>query len=144
MSDRMPTPSAINLFDLLSSFGDPADGARELDIGRWINGRIISVLGTPNDGSSSDMAYGVSLVPAGASTPSHSHRAEELAMILDGSGEINIAGHIHSIRAGDILRTPPNLVHSTKASEEGPLAVLWVYAPAGSEKRWFAEDPQES
>lgn len=144
MSDRSPTPSVINLFDLIASFGDPSEGARELEIGRWINGRVIAVLGTPNDGSSSDMAYGVSLVPAGSITPSHSHRAEELAIILAGHGEINIDDHVHAVTAGDVLRTPPHLVHTTKASDDGSLAVLWVYAPTGSEDRWFAEDPKES
>lgn len=144
MNTRKPATSAINLFDLRASFGDPTDGTHDLKVGRWINGRVIAVLGTPNDGSSSDMAYGVSLVPAGATTPSHSHRAEELAMVLEGRGEINIDGQVHPVRAGDVLLTPPNLVHSTKASNDGSLSVLWVYAPAGSEERWFAEDPEES
>ena len=90
------------------------------------------------------MAFGVSVVPLGVSTPSHSHRAEELALILDGSGEITIDGRVHQVRAGDVLLTPPNLEHHTKASDGGSLSVLWVYAPAGSEERWLADEPEES
>lgn len=141
----MPTHdsvSPVNLDALRVELDRLKDG--EHGAGRWINGRVLSVLGSRGLGNASDMAFGVSLVPAGQSTPKHSHRAEELAVVLDGVGVITIDGISHEVRQGDLLRTPPHLVHSTRAAEAGPMYVLWVYAPPGSEDRWFADEVKES
>lgn len=113
-------------------------------VGAWVNGRIVAVLGSPEIATSSDLAYGLSVLPSGTTTPTHSHRAEEVALILDGSGVITVGEEEHPVARGDLFRTPPHAPHSTRATGAGPLQVLWVYAPAGSEQRWLAENPEES
>lgn len=112
--------------------------------GKWVNGRIVAVLGSPDQRTTTDFAFGVSVLPAGVETPTHTHRAEELALIIKGSGVINIGEVAHPVEQGDLLRTPAHAPHSTRAAATIPMHVLWIYAPAGSEQRWLAETPEES
>lgn len=104
-----------------------------------IGGRILSVQATPEQETSSDMALGVAVLPPGFSTPDHTHRAEEIAIILRGSGVITIEDEQIEVSEGSVVVTPPHLNHVTTASADGPLVVFWVYAPAGSETRWLAK-----
>jgi quercetin dioxygenase-like cupin family protein len=104
-----------------------------------IEGRILSVKATPENGSASKMSAGVSVLPSGFSTVPHSHEAEELAQVLSGTGEIVIDGVSYPVGAGDIVLTPSQSVHITIAGAEQPLVVWWIYAPAGSETRWLAQ-----
>lgn len=103
-----------------------------------IDGRVLSIRATPANGTSTHMAVGVSVLPSGYSTPPHEHEAEELATVLSGSGSITIDGVDHPVVPGDVVLTPSRSVHLTSAGPDGPLVVLWVYAPAGSEERWRA------
>lgn len=102
-----------------------------------IDERILSVKATPHDGSASDMSVGISVLPPGYSTPAHSHRAEELATVISGTGAIVIDGTRHEVRPGSIVLTPSQSEHVTIADSAGPLVVWWVYTPAGSEVRWL-------
>lgn len=106
-----------------------------------IDGRILGVRATPADGSAARMAMGLSVLPAGYSTPSHHHEAEEVATVLSGTGAIVIDGTEYPVSAGSVVLTPSMSEHVTVASADGPLVVWWVYAPAGSEQRWLAHDP---
>ncbi|MGB4135015.1 MAG: cupin domain-containing protein [Microbacterium sp.] len=101
-----------------------------------IEDRIVAVRATPERGTSRHMAAGVSVIPAGYSTPPHSHLAEEYAHVLSGDGVITIDGVGHPVARGDILLTPDQSVHVTTAGRE-PLAIWWIYGPAGSEGRWL-------
>jgi quercetin dioxygenase-like cupin family protein len=102
-----------------------------------IQGRVLAVQASPDLGSSEDMAWGVAALPAGFSAPEHTHRAEEFAMILRGSGTITIEGEVIAVSEGSVVVTPPHLRHLTTAGPEGPMVVYWVYGPAGSEGRWL-------
>ena len=112
-----------------------ADGGD--DRSALIEGRILSVKATPENGSSSKMAVGMAVLLADYEVPAHHHEAEELATILSGSGAIIIDGVEHPVSAGDVVLTPSNSVHITKSGPEGPMVVFWTYAPAGSENRWL-------
>lgn len=113
------------------------------DSAKWVNGRVIAVLASPELQNAISYATGVSIVPPGTSTPWHSHKAEELALIVKGKGVISI-GHDHiEVIAGDVVRTPPGIKHQTVAGDDSELVVFWVYAPPGSETRWFDDAPQE-
>lgn len=103
-----------------------------------IEGRVLSVQASPEQGRSDDMAWGIAALPAGFSVPEHTHRAEEFAMILRGSGVITIEDDEIPVTVGNVLITPPHLRHLTTAGPDGPLVVYWVYGPAGSESRWLA------
>jgi quercetin dioxygenase-like cupin family protein len=102
-----------------------------------IQGRVLAVQASPDLGSSEDMAWGVAALPVGYSAPEHTHRAEEFAMILRGSGTITIEDEAIAVSEGSVVVTPPHLRHLTTAGPDGPMVVYWVYGPAGSEGRWL-------
>jgi len=104
-----------------------------------IDGRVVAVFASPDLGSSADMAMGISALPPDYSTPVHSHRAEEFALVLRGHGKITISGKDIPVGPGSLVVTPPNEPHITTADETGPLVVYWTYGPAGSEKRWLGK-----
>lgn len=119
-----------------------ADGLAALQSGGrdgapLIDQRILSVKATPVDGSASDMSVGISVLPPGYSTPPHSHRAEELATVLSGSGAIIIDGDRYEVGPGSIVLTPSQSTHVTVSDDSAPLVIWWVYTPAGSETRWL-------
>ncbi|MDE0376038.1 MAG: cupin domain-containing protein [bacterium] len=127
----------------LSALADEALAALE-EGGRpgfpLIEGRVLAVQVTPERGTSSDIAIGVAALPSGFSTPDHTHRAEEIATVLRGSGSITIEGTTIDVTPGSVVVTPPYAHHVTTAGPDGPMVVFWMYAPAGSEQRWLAQD----
>jgi quercetin dioxygenase-like cupin family protein len=102
-----------------------------------IDGRIVAVFATPDDSSSARMAMGISVLPAGYSTPAHQHPAEEFAMIIRGTGSITIDDEVIPVVPGDLVVTPPDSVHVTTSSPDDQLVIYWSYGPAGSEQRWL-------
>lgn len=124
-----------------------ADGAlRVLETGEpteelpLIDGRVLAVQASPDTGTSEDMAWGLAALPAGYSVPEHTHRAEEFAMILRGSGSITIEDTEIPVSQGSVVVTPPHLRHLTTAGADRPMVVYWVYGPAGSEARWLNKE----
>lgn len=124
-----------------------ADGALEvLDSGvgsaefPLLQGRVLAVQASPDLDTSEDMAWGIAALPAGYSVPEHTHRAEEFAMILRGSGSITIEDEEIPVSQGSVVVTPPHLRHLTTAGPDGPMVVYWVYGPAGSEVRWLEKE----
>lgn len=105
-----------------------------------IDGRVVAVRASPDLETSADMAWGISALPAGVTAPEHTHRAEEFAMIVRGSGTIAIEDEEIPVSKGSVVVTPPHLRHRTTAGPDGPMVVYWVYGPAGSEARWLAND----
>jgi len=108
-----------------------------LDGAPLVDGRVLSVRATPVNGTSSSMAIGLAVLPAGYTAPPHSHEAEELATVLSGEGTITIDGAEFPVRPGSVVLTPSGSVHITAAGPRTPLVVWWTYAPAGSEQRWL-------
>ncbi len=99
-------------------------------------GRIVALFASPSSKSSEDMALGISALPANYSAPIHSHRAEEFALVLRGKGRITINGDEIIVGPGSLVVTPPNAPHFTTVDAGEPMAIYWVYGPAGSEQRW--------
>ncbi|MEX2562933.1 MAG: cupin domain-containing protein [Nitriliruptoraceae bacterium] len=131
-----PTPRVWNHQDLVAQgLTMLAEGGGER--GALIEGRILSVKATPENGSSSKMAVGLAVLPPDYEVPAHHHEAEELATIISGSGSIVIDDVEYPVTAGDVVLTPSNSVHITKSGPGEPMVVFWSYAPAGSENRWL-------
>jgi len=128
---RVWTTSELTADGLAALASGGRDGAPMIDR------RILSVKATTRDGSASDMSVGISVLPPGYSTPPHSHRAEELATVLSGSGAIVIDGDRHEVGPGSIVLTPSQSTHVTISDDAAPLVIWWVYTPAGSEARWL-------
>ena len=67
-------------------------------------------------------------VPAGGSTQRHYHKlAEEFYFMLEGTGEMEIDGDVHTVGAGDAILIPPGAWHTITARE--PLRFLCCCAP---------------
>ena len=113
-------------------------------LARWIDGRLVGVLASPELASASQLALGVSALPKGVRVPVHEHVAEEIAVILGGEGEIVIGDEVHHVREGDVILTPSGAPHYTVAGDNQPLLVMWTYAPPGSEHRWLAAGTDEA
>lgn len=110
-----------------------------------IDGRALAVKASPLKGNSEHIVTGMAALPPGFSTRAHSHSAEEIAVVLQGSGVVDIDGVGHPIETGTLLVTPADLVHVThNGSDSEPLVVLWFYAPPGSEARWVEPEKHET
>ncbi len=112
-------------------------------LGRWINGRIVGLLASASAATTTDFAIGVSALEAGTTTPEHSHVAEELAIVLAGTGTIHIDGIPIAVSDGDVVLTPSLSVHRTEAGHDSPLKILWIYSRSDSALRWLEENPVE-
>jgi gentisate 1,2-dioxygenase len=112
---------------------------------RNIDGRALAVKASPIKGNSEYIVTGMAALPPGYSTRGHSHAAEEVAVVLRGSGRVDIDGVGHPVSAGTVLVTPADLVHVTHSDPgDEPLIVLWFYSPPGSEARWVEPDKHDT
>jgi quercetin dioxygenase-like cupin family protein len=70
----------------------------------------------------------------GASLEPHSHDSDEFYYLLEGSAIMTVAGEEREVHTGDLIRTPPNTVHSIRTIGDGSfraLAFATSYMPAG-------------
>jgi mannose-6-phosphate isomerase-like protein (cupin superfamily) len=96
---------------------------------------------TTKDGSSvralfefGEVARNQSLVeaalPPGGSTERHLHRrSEELYVVLEGGGEMEIERERRAVSVGDVVLIPPGARHQITATEDGPLRFLCCCSP---------------
>lgn len=63
---------------------------------------------------------------AGALGEPHSHPHLQTTYVASGAFEFEVAGEIHTVRAGDSLVIPRNAVHGCKALEAGSLIDTFV------------------
>lgn len=131
-----------NIQELLAGLVETGE-ASPPPVGRRINGRVVAVLASPELGNAQHLAAGFSALGPGVSTPTHSHVAEEIAVVVSGSGRIVLGETTLPVREGDVIVTPSAMPHRTEADPDHSLRILWFYAPAGSEARWLAENPEE-
>ncbi len=104
--------------------------------GSLIEGRAMAVKASPELGNSEKIVMGTSGLPPHFATVPHTHEAEEVAVVLAGSGWVDIDGVSYPMETGTVLFTPSNLPHQTHSGPDG-MTVLWFYAPPGSEVRWL-------
>lgn len=69
----------------------------------------------------------------GAKVPPHKHLAEQITMVMSGAIVFTIGGKDITVRAGEVLVIPPNVVHSAVALEDSddidafsPLRIDWL------------------
>jgi mannose-6-phosphate isomerase-like protein (cupin superfamily) len=93
------------------------------------DGSTIRVLLDAETGAANQSLAEASLEP-GQATERHYHAAsEELYVLLDGSGEMEIDGERARVRPGDAVLIPPGARHQITASADGPLRFLCCCAP---------------
>jgi len=54
----------------------------------------------------------------GCLVPEHSHHNEQISMVEQGSLQFKIGGSERILRAGELVRIPPNVPHSVQALED--------------------------
>jgi|GEM_PF-739375 len=140
MSISIPVPGALPIvFDLENLKREMIEALDRGShpTGRFLNGRIVIVLVTPDNGTSKDVAIGLSAIPAGLSTEEHSHPAEEIATVLTGQATIFMDDVPYEVGPGSVIYTPSMVRHRTQVTHEEIYLSWWMYAPAGSESRWL-------
>jgi mannose-6-phosphate isomerase-like protein (cupin superfamily) len=79
-------------------------------------------------------AYRVRIEPHQRTATSYHKVAEELYLVLAGSGVAVLDGVEHVLRAGDFLRLPPGTTHAFITGDE-PLVMLDVHTPGSRPDR---------
>ena len=128
-----------SLEDLVSSIENALKDNKDIDEVRLVEGRAQYVVLSPGRGASEHIVMGLASLPKNFSTPEHKHFSEEIAVWVNGSGQVDIEGDIHIMKKDSIVFVPSDLNHVTTSGEDG-LTVLWFYAPTGSESKWLTED----
>ena len=93
----------------------------------------------PGDGTtSSSMSY--SVVGLGAGAPLHTHQADELIVVLDGTLEARLGDEVQRVDAEHTLVIPPNTPHSFTNVGPGDARLLTFFPdPAPFERTTYLE-----
>ena len=77
----------------------------------------------PGDGTtSSSLSY--SSVGVGAGAPLHTHEADELIVVLEGTLEVRLGEEVHRVGPDHTLVIPPNASHGFKSVGPGNARIL--------------------
>jgi mannose-6-phosphate isomerase-like protein (cupin superfamily) len=70
----------------------------------------------------------------GSATPPHQHDCEEVVLVLEGSGEVHVAGEIIPFGADSTLVLPPNVPHQIFNTGTVPLKTVAAFSatPVGT------------
>lgn len=84
------------------------------------------------------MTSGISTYPKGTGAPLHLHNCAEHVTLLEGSGEVEIAGEITPLVPYDTTYISAGIEHAFRNTGDAPMTILWVYDSARV-TRTFAE-----
>ena len=73
---------------------------------------------------------GISIYPAGTGAPLHLHNCDEHVTLLDGRGEVEIAGQITPLEPPDTTYIVAGIEHAFRNTGPDPMRILWVYSSA--------------
>ena len=71
---------------------------------------------------------GISVYPAGTGAPLHSHNCDEHVTLLEGQGEVEIAGQVTPLEPDDTTYVTAGIVHAFRNTGDTPMKILWVYS----------------
>lgn len=101
-----------------------ADQVKRLDRG----GGVTTVpLITHESDASALITTGISVYPEGKGAPLHVHNCDEQVTVLEGVGEVEIAGAVTPLQSWDSTYIPAGLPHAFRNTSAIPLAILWIY-----------------
>jgi mannose-6-phosphate isomerase-like protein (cupin superfamily) len=99
-----------------------------------LDGSEIRVLLDARLGGAVNQSLAEATLPAGGSTRRHRHpRSEELYVLLEGRGEMEVDGARRPVAPGDAVLIPPGARHQITASAAAPLRFLCCCAPPYSD-----------
>lgn len=71
---------------------------------------------------------------AGQELSEHTSTQHALIQVLSGECEFSLAGKPHTLKSGDLLYMPPNLVHAVKATRQFSM-LLTLFKPEPSDQK---------
>jgi mannose-6-phosphate isomerase-like protein (cupin superfamily) len=94
------------------------------------DGSTIRVLLDAETGGAANQSLAEASLEPGQETQRHYHAAsEELYVLLEGSGEMEVDGERASVGPGDAILIPPGARHQIRAAADAPLRFLCCCAP---------------
>lgn len=113
------------------------DGAEAF---RTLDGSTIRVLLDAQLGGALEQSLAEATLEPGQATQRHHHaRSEELYVLLEGAGEMEVDGERRRVGPGDAILIPPGSPHRIQADEGGELHFLCCCAPPYSDEDTFLE-----
>jgi mannose-6-phosphate isomerase-like protein (cupin superfamily) len=105
-----------------------AAGVRVLDRG----GGVLTVPLVTRQSASEDIKIttGISTYPPGTGAPLHLHNCDEHVTLLEGSGEVEIAGSVTPLGRHDTTYVVAGIEHAFRNTGSTPMTILWVYSSA--------------
>jgi quercetin dioxygenase-like cupin family protein len=88
---------------------------------------ITSIPLVGGDTGADRLLAGMTLLPAGASIPLHTHSSEEFILILEGDALCETEDGSHRLRPLDSTYVPAGIPHRFINVGDGPMRILWVY-----------------
>lgn len=102
------------------------------------DGSTIRVLLDGEAGGSANQSLAEAVLDAGQATERHYHaRSEELYVLLDGAGEMEVDGDRRRVGPGDAVLIPPGARHRIRADTGSELRFLCCCAPPYSHDDTF-------
>jgi mannose-6-phosphate isomerase-like protein (cupin superfamily) len=70
----------------------------------------------------------LTVIPPGASVGTHAHGSddEEIYVVIDGTGTVELDGQVTEVGAGDVIINPPGGTHGLVATGQVPLRMVVV------------------
>jgi mannose-6-phosphate isomerase-like protein (cupin superfamily) len=83
-------------------------------------------------------------VPAGAEQTLHSHEeAEQVYVVVRGSGTMSVAGDTQPVGEGDLIMVPPATDHAVTNEGDSPLAFVSVQSPSVAAAELYSDQLAE-
>jgi len=73
---------------------------------------------------------GISIYPQGTGAPLHLHHCDEQLTLLEGRGEVEIAGRVTPLEPLDTAYVAAGTEHALRNTGDTPMKILWVYSSA--------------
>ena len=70
---------------------------------------------------------GISSYPRGRGAPLHLHNCDEHVTLLEGIGEVEVAGNVTQLQPYDTTYVAAGVEHAFRNTGEAPMVILWVY-----------------
>ena len=91
------------------------------------NGIETILLASKDSCGAENFTTGMTMFPAGAGVPLHSHNCDEQVTVLEGTADVEIEGDIQQVVRHDTILIPEGLSHRFSNAGDGPMKILWVY-----------------
>jgi mannose-6-phosphate isomerase-like protein (cupin superfamily) len=90
----------------------------------------IPLITRQSTGEENRITTGISIYPVGTGAPLHLHNCDEHVTLLDGAGEVEIAGKVTPLEPSDTTYVVAGIEHAFRNTGDKPMKILWVYSSA--------------